>query len=208
MSNNSTSSTGESLEREAQTGVQAARQRQAVVNLDGPHWSVTDPVNGVPLSGSTSTTFAAFSRRRRPKAATASRFLTAISTRRSTSLPQAEFPPDSRAVAGKDMGRREARRHAVHRLLGLSRHRLLSKRCNPVSARRRGARFQPGHKFDFVPILEGAQGQGKSTFIRILGLDWFRELAGDISKPQGAVGMLSGAWILEIGELSAIQRSK
>lgn len=31
--------------------------------------------------------------------------------------------------------------------------------------------FEPGHKFDFAVILEGAQGKRKSTFIRTLGCD-------------------------------------
>jgi predicted P-loop ATPase len=68
--------------------------------------------------------------------------------------------------------------------------------------------FQPGHKFDFVPILEGAQGKGKSTFIKILGLDWSSELVGDISDPKQMVEGMQGSWIIEIGELSAMHRSE
>lgn len=68
--------------------------------------------------------------------------------------------------------------------------------------------FEPGHKFDFVPILEGIQGKGKSTFIKILGLDWANELTGDISDPKAMVEVMQGSWILEIGELSAMQRSE
>lgn len=67
--------------------------------------------------------------------------------------------------------------------------------------------FEPGHKFDFVPILEGAQGAGKSTFIAILGLQWSNELTGDISKPQDMVGVMAGSWIMEIGELSAMSKA-
>lgn len=68
--------------------------------------------------------------------------------------------------------------------------------------------FEPGHKFDFVPILEGIQGKGKSTFIRILSLDWYGELTGDIAKIQEMVEAMQGCWIMEIGELSAMQRSE
>ncbi|MDO8885577.1 virulence-associated E family protein, partial [Candidatus Oleimmundimicrobium sp.] len=66
--------------------------------------------------------------------------------------------------------------------------------------------FEPGHKFDFVPILEGLQGKGKSTFIEILGVGWYSELVGDISNPQEMVQIMQGSWIMEIGELSAMAR--
>jgi hypothetical protein len=66
--------------------------------------------------------------------------------------------------------------------------------------------FEPGHKFDSVPIIEGAQGLGKSTFVRILGLDWATELNCDISDPQKVIESLQGSWIVEIGELSAMAR--
>lgn len=68
--------------------------------------------------------------------------------------------------------------------------------------------YRPGHKFDFVPILEGVQGKGKSTFIKILGLEWSNELTGDISDPKQMVEIMLGSWVLEIGELSAMQRSE
>lgn len=68
--------------------------------------------------------------------------------------------------------------------------------------------FEPGHKFDFVPILEGAQGKGKSTFIRILALDWYGELVGDISNPKEMIEIMQGSWIMEIGELSSMHKSE
>lgn len=67
--------------------------------------------------------------------------------------------------------------------------------------------YRPGHKFDFVPILEGVQGKGKSTFIEILGLHWYNELVGDISDPKQMIEVMQGSWILELGELSAMSRS-
>ncbi|QXN71500.1 DNA primase/polymerase domain protein [Rhodobacter phage RcIroh] len=68
--------------------------------------------------------------------------------------------------------------------------------------------YEPGHKFDFVAILEGAQGAGKSTFINILGMHWSNELTGDIGNPQEMVGVMAGSWIMEIGELSSMHRSE
>ena len=68
--------------------------------------------------------------------------------------------------------------------------------------------FEPGHKFDFVPILEGVQGKGKSTWVRILALDWYSELTGDISNTKEMIEALQGSWILEVGELSAMHKSE
>lgn len=68
--------------------------------------------------------------------------------------------------------------------------------------------YEPGCKFDFVPILEGTQGKGKSTFIRILGLQWMRELQGDVGDSKQMVESMQGAWILEIGELSSMHRAE
>lgn len=66
--------------------------------------------------------------------------------------------------------------------------------------------FEPGHKFDFVPILEGAQGKRKSTFIQTLGMEWSGELTGDISDSADMIQLMAGRTILEIGELSAMAR--
>lgn len=68
--------------------------------------------------------------------------------------------------------------------------------------------YRPGHKFDFVPILEGAQGKGKSTFIEIIGLQWYNELTGDISDPKQMIEIMQGSWVLEIGELSSMARAE
>lgn len=68
--------------------------------------------------------------------------------------------------------------------------------------------FEPGHKFDFVPILEGAQGKRKSTFIEALGANWASELTGDFHDPKGMVELMQGAWILELPELVGFSKSE
>jgi putative DNA primase/helicase len=68
--------------------------------------------------------------------------------------------------------------------------------------------FEPGHKFDFVTILEGLQGKGKSTFIEILAKSWFVELEGNLDDRKGLVEKMQGAWIIEIPELSGFGRSE
>ncbi len=68
---------------------------------------------------------------------------------------------------------------------------------------------QPGCKFDFVVVLEGKQGTGKSTTLRILaGPDNFSDqplLHLDTRAQQEA---LEGIWIYEISELAGLRRTE
>jgi hypothetical protein len=66
--------------------------------------------------------------------------------------------------------------------------------------------YEPGHKWDYVPILEGAQGIRKSTFVAMLGKHWFGELNGDFGEREKMVAKMQGKWILEIPELSGFRR--
>lgn len=67
--------------------------------------------------------------------------------------------------------------------------------------------YEPGHKFDFVMILEGAQGKGKSTFFSVLAGDWFSELKSRFDDPAKIIEALQGSWIVELPELSQFKRS-
>ena len=67
--------------------------------------------------------------------------------------------------------------------------------------------FEPGAKFDTAVILEGAQGTGKSTFIRVLGVRWSSELEGDFHDGKEMVEKIQGGWIIELPELSGFNRS-
>lgn len=67
--------------------------------------------------------------------------------------------------------------------------------------------FEPGHKFDFVPILEGLQGKRKSTFIRVLGRNWSSELAGDFHDTKAMIEQILGSWIVEIPELQGFSKA-
>lgn len=67
--------------------------------------------------------------------------------------------------------------------------------------------FQKGCKFDSMLVLQSDQGAGKSTFLRMLGKQWFSD---SLSTMDGktAFEQLQGNWILEIAELSAMRRSE
>ena len=68
--------------------------------------------------------------------------------------------------------------------------------------------YNPGCKFDNVPVLIGSQGEGKSTIVRWLALE--DNFYSEISTIEGKEGMeaLSGKWICELSELMAVSRTK
>lgn len=68
--------------------------------------------------------------------------------------------------------------------------------------------FEPGHKFDCMPVLEGLQGTRKSTFVACLAKkQWFSEM-GDINDKNRTIEAMSGNWILEFAELHQFGRTE
>lgn len=62
-----------------------------------------------------------------------------------------------------------------------------------------------GVKFDYMPIIIGGQGIGKSTLVRYLGKNWFSDSLVTFSGKE-ASEMLQGIWINEVGELAALTK--
>ena len=68
--------------------------------------------------------------------------------------------------------------------------------------------YHPGIKFDYMPVLNGAQGIGKSTFISRLGMEWFSDsLNLSDMNDKTAAEKLQGYWIIEIGELAGMKKA-
>lgn len=65
----------------------------------------------------------------------------------------------------------------------------------------------PGCKYDYMPILSGPQGLGKSTFLRLLGKRWYSDSLTTFEGKE-ASEMLQGIWINEIGELNGLSKSE
>lgn len=66
----------------------------------------------------------------------------------------------------------------------------------------------PGVKFDQIVILEGLQGTGKSTLLRRLAGDaWFSDAPLNIGDKDAVLTMQS-KWIIEIGELSSLNKAE
>lgn len=64
-----------------------------------------------------------------------------------------------------------------------------------------------GVKFDYMPIFTGPQGIGKSTFLRLLGKEWFSDSLTTF-EGKDAAELIQGTWINEIGELTAMTRQE
>ena len=68
--------------------------------------------------------------------------------------------------------------------------------------------FNPGAKFDYILVLNGPQGIGKSTFISRLGGDWYSDsLNLSDMNDKTAAEKLQGYWIMEIGELAGMKKA-
>jgi len=69
--------------------------------------------------------------------------------------------------------------------------------------------LEPGVKFDTMIVLEGKQGTGKSTALRILAGDEFfsdQDIISVDSKTQ--MELLEGVWIYEVCELSGLKHTE
>ena len=69
--------------------------------------------------------------------------------------------------------------------------------------------YRPGCKFDYVPIIYGTQGCGKSTFCRALAVDdaWYDDNFNTIEGDKAAE-RLRGLWMAELAELLATKKAK
>lgn len=67
--------------------------------------------------------------------------------------------------------------------------------------------MRPGVKFDYMLVLVGPQGIGKSTLFAKLGGPWFNDSMsmGDM-RDKAAAEKLQGYWILEISELAGMKK--
>lgn len=81
-------------------------------------------------------------------------------------------------------------------------------RTTLIAAVRRARR--PGCKFDFVLVLEGSQGTGKSSALKVLagGEDYFSDeiVIGESYKEQQE--LLRGKWIVELPELAGLSNAE
>ena len=66
--------------------------------------------------------------------------------------------------------------------------------------------LEPGCKFDYMLVLIGNQGMGKSSFFYKLSKGWFTDSLKDVNGNQ-AIEKIYGSWIIEIAELQALSKA-
>ncbi len=67
--------------------------------------------------------------------------------------------------------------------------------------------YEPGCKQDYMIILEGLQGESKSSALEALAAPWFSDTALDLSSKEAYIG-IQGVWLQEIGELDSFNKSE
>lgn len=67
--------------------------------------------------------------------------------------------------------------------------------------------FNPGCKFDLMPVIIGEEGIYKSTFWRKLGKDWYSDTFFKVDGKE-ALEQIQGAWIIEMAELAGFRKGE
>lgn len=101
--------------------------------------------------------------------------------------------------------------HAMTEYLGVipSKYNLAAFRVFLQGAVRRA--YEPGCKFDYMMVLVGKQGDGKSTFFKMLACndEWYDENFNfKDTNSKTTIEHMAGKWILEMGEMDTMKKDR
>jgi len=65
--------------------------------------------------------------------------------------------------------------------------------------------FKPGCQVDTMPVLEGKMGRGKSSFLQILGGEWYDSIPTAIGE-KDFMQEIQGLWLIEIPDMTGFGR--
>ena len=67
--------------------------------------------------------------------------------------------------------------------------------------------FAPGCKYEYLIVLEGEQGVGKTRACAILGGEWYGDVLINVNKMPDTVDAIRLKWIIEISEMEMARRT-
>lgn len=67
---------------------------------------------------------------------------------------------------------------------------------------------KPGCKYDYMIVLEGGQGIGKTLSLEILGGEWYNAISLSNNKFEDTVAYMNGTWIAEPSEMGFLKSRK
>lgn len=67
--------------------------------------------------------------------------------------------------------------------------------------------YEPGTKFDYIIVLAGREGIGKSTILKRLGGEWYSDSFYTVEGKE-AMEQLRGKWLIEVAELAGLKKSE